>query len=289
MAFTQDELQAFNNILDQKLSTQRRELERGFDQRLLVLRREFEQRLAAVQQEVLRSLGQRMDDQQRALKELLGQRVEQQHLRNTQEMTRSLTQKQQAQQQQFEHFVERSLAAQLLALEQLINQHLAAAIPEFTTTYGEQPPDFEAIEVQTEIPWEDLGQAFGKVLDERLALLNDTLQASLKNIENYLSTLLLNVREEVIRSQGQSYSGTITNVQELFHSIEQLEQIIESMQVAMTANHALLSNRLYHHQQLPLERAHPRSQATAPASSETLSNGANTPLTLPRERNSSTQ
>jgi len=31
------------------------------------------------------------------------------------------------------------------------------------------------------------------------------------------------------------------------------------MQVAMTANHALLSNRLYHHQHLPLERAHPAS------------------------------
>jgi len=56
-------------------------------------------------------------------------------------------------------------------------------------------------------------------------------------------------------------------MQEVFQSIEQLERIIESMQVAMTANHALLSNRLYHHQQLPLERAHPGSRPPTPSAS----------------------
>jgi hypothetical protein len=36
------------------------------------------------------------------------------------------------------------------------------------------------------------------------------------------------------------------------------------MQVTMTSNHALLSNRIYHHQQLPLERAHVRGQEVMP-------------------------
>ena len=51
-------------------------------------------------------------------------------------------------------------------------------------------------------------------------------------------------------------------MEEVFQSIEQLERLIESMQVAMTSNHALLAHRLYHHQQLPLERAHPGSHTT---------------------------
>jgi hypothetical protein len=50
------------------------------------------------------------------------------------------------------------------------------------------------------------------------------------------------------------------------------------MQVVMTTNHALLSNRLYHHQQLPLERAHPSSHAHP-----TSLNGMSNPLSLPGE------
>lgn len=47
----------------------------------------------------------------------------------------------------------------------------------------------------------------------------------------------------------------------------------------MTANHALLSNRLYHHQQLPLERAHASGQVhVAPA------NGVGSLLTQAKER-----
>jgi hypothetical protein len=56
---------------------------------------------------------------------------------------------------------------------------------------------------------------------------------------------------------------------------------MESMQVAMTANHALLSNRLYHHQQLPLERAHPNPSGqthVAPA------NGVSSLLAQAKER-----
>ena len=83
----------------------------------------------------------------------------------------------------------------------------------------------------------------------------------MRSWEQYLSgqlyTLQSQVREEILQTrQPQAYSGSLASMQEVFQSIEQLEHLIESTQVAMTANHALLSNRLYHHQQLPLERAH---------------------------------
>ena len=67
-------------------------------------------------------------------------------------------------------------------------------------------------------------------------------------------------------------------MQEVLRGIDHLERIIESMQVAMTSNLALLSNRLYHHQQLPLERAHPSTRAHA-----TPSNGVTAPLPVVKE------
>src|SRR5215467_3407738 len=121
----------------------------------------------------------------------------------------------------------------------------------------------------------------GKALDERLATLNEATQRSLKNLEQYLSMRLHSLRDEFVRSQPQSapLNGSTTTIQEVLHGIEHLERIIESMQVAMTANHALLSNRLYHHQQLPLERAHPAGFShAAPA------NGAGSLLAQAKER-----
>ena len=44
MSFTEDELQSFNTILEQRLTAQRKELERTFDQRIMESRRESEQR-----------------------------------------------------------------------------------------------------------------------------------------------------------------------------------------------------------------------------------------------------
>ena len=74
------------------------------------------------------------------------------------------------------------------------------------------------------------------------------------------------------------YEEDPTNFQEMLHGIEHLEQIIESMQVVMTSNHALLSNRLYHHQQLPFERAHSANDHSTP-----ISQSVNTPLTITEE------
>src|SRR6266550_1535586 len=38
------------------------------------------------------------------------------------------------------------------------------------------PPHIEAIEVQTDLPWEDLADVFGKLLDARFAALNESIQ-----------------------------------------------------------------------------------------------------------------
>jgi hypothetical protein len=85
------------------------------------------------------------------------------------------------------------------------------------------------------------------------------------------------------KTQGQGYQAFYeenpTSIQEILHGIEHLEQIVESMQVVMTSNHALLSNRLYHHQQLPFERAHNANDHAKPTS-----NGVNKPLTITEER-----
>ena len=63
--------------------------------------------------------------------------------------------------------------------------------------------------------------------------------------------------EDLSEFIGQAVGEHLQGLQDVFKGIEQLERIVESMQVAMTTNMSLLSNRLYHHQQLPLERAHP--------------------------------
>src|SRR5207244_1914591 len=127
----------------------------------------------------------------------------------------------------------------------------------------------------------DLLEVLGKALDERLAVLNEAMQHSLKNLEQYLSMRLHSLRDEFVRSQPQSptLNGSATTIEEVLHGIEHLERIIESMQVAMTANNALLSNRLFHHQQLPLERAHPGGSTRAMPN-----NGASTPLSIAKDR-----
>jgi hypothetical protein len=174
------------------------------------------------------------------------------------------------------------LAAQLLGIEQLLNQYSSRNQSGDTAISASDPAQLEAIEVQTELSWEDLMNIIGRALDDRLSMLNDTIQRSLKNLEQYLSVRLHSLRDEFLRNKTQGhqafYEENPTSIQEVLHGIEHLEQIIESMQVAMTSNHALLSNRLYHHQQLPLERAHPANDHNRP-----LPNGVNKPLAITEE------
>jgi hypothetical protein len=232
----------------------------------------------------MRTLPQRLLDQQSRLRDVPGQRLEAQQTHIVQAISQEIAQLQERQQQQFEALIENSLAAQLLAIEQLISQRISSISADLSASYALEPQaDFTDFEVQTEIPWEDLTDAIDKSLQERLSTLGESIQTAVKNMEHLLSAQLQSVREDLLRRQQiPSYDGNITNIQEVFASIEQLQRIIESMQVAMTANHALLSNRLYHHQQLPLERAHPSNHTANPHEKTTMNNQ----LPLPRNRES---
>src|SRR5579863_8542479 len=284
MSFTADELQSFNDILDRKLSAHRQDMERLFDQRLTRFRWEVDQRLIATQQEVIRVLTQKLGELQQATHTNLQQQLTDWYMRIAQSVSQEVRQGQTQPSPESEHIeytehiagiVDRSLAAQLLAIEELLNQRMVYQTSDevsLSIANGEYGPQFEAIEVQTELPWEDLMEVCGKALDERFTVLGDRAQSATQRLEHQLSSRLSSLQhqlfDELSHLQVHSYGGNLTNVQEVFQSIEQLERIIESMQVAMTANHALLSNRLFHHQQLPLERAHP-AHATPP--------GGNTP------------
>jgi hypothetical protein len=289
MAFTADEIQSLNDILEKKLTAHRREIEHVFDQRIQTLRRELERRLQMLQQEMILSLTQKQAEQQKNLQISLGQKLHTQQQNITQAVDLELKQRQQQQQLQIESLVDRAFAAQLLAIEESLKQRLSAhTFDETAVQIGEHPPHYETIEVQTELPWEDLSDIFGKVLDERIVKLNEITQATIRDWEQYFSAQLLamqtQIQEGTLHSrQIQAYSGDLTSMQEVFQSIEQLERLIESMQVSMTSNHALLSNRLYHHQQLPLERAHTNTHSPA---TSTHPNGTNTssPLPLSEER-----
>ncbi len=168
-------------------------------------------------------------------------------------------------QQRLEESIERSFAAQLLAFEQLINQRFSAVDTHVPDVYTNQPQaSFEALEVQTEIPWEDLVDLLDKALNERFISFDTSLQARLRDIEQKVSSQIQllhdELRDDFRKEQPMTFSdmgSTELGMQDMLASISQLEHIVESMQVAMTANSTLISNRLYHHQHLPLERAHP--------------------------------
>ena len=289
MSFTTDELQSLNDILETKLTVHRREIESVFDQRVQTLHQEMESRLNTLQQEIIQTLSQAQAEQQSSLQTALSEKLNTQQLNITQAVDLELKQQQLP---QIESMVDRALAAQLSAIEELFDQRLSAHTfrsgDEAATQVDEHPPHFEAIEVQTELPWEDLTNIFGKALDERYSKLNELTQSTMRNLEQFLSAQLRVMQTQILEGviqvrQTQAYNGSLTSLQEVFQSIEQLERIIESMQVAMTANHALLSNRLYHHQQLPLERAHANARPTPPSAHPNGTN-TNSPLSLPGER-----
>jgi hypothetical protein len=217
MAFTQDELQALNNIFDQKMAILQHELEQSLNQRMQVLKREFED------------------------------------------------------------VVERILTAQL------INQRLSAPVTQLSVPYtNESRPNLEAIEVQTEIAWEDLTELIDKILMERLAALNVSLQSKMQEMERALTARIRQWRDSTHYTQSYlPHERSTDNLTNIHASIEQLERLMESMQVVMTTNSALLANRLYHHQQLPLERAHPSRQENN--TSLHSSDKEHAPISLPED------
>src|SRR5229473_3565538 len=121
MSFTEDELQAFNTILERRLSAHRRDMERAFDQRMNALRRDLDQRLATVQQEIVRSLTRQLSNQSNELNASLNQKLSTQH----KEITQTMSQQAERSQQYNEGLMDRALAAQLLGIEQLISQRLS--------------------------------------------------------------------------------------------------------------------------------------------------------------------
>jgi hypothetical protein len=273
MSFTEDELQSFNTILERRLSAHRQEMERAFEQRLSALARDLEQRLVLLQQELARTLTHKLNDQQNELNLALSQKLGTQQSRLTQALGHEIEQRQQQQQQQIEHTIDRLLAAQLMGIEQLLTQRLPSP-PEGASDEGEtsragsseqagESPAPEPIEVQTDLSWDDLMEIIGKALDERLGRLSDSLQALVRSWEQQLAM------QRSSSNAVEPYRNGQGALQQVYQSIERLEQIVESLQVAMTANHALLSNRLYHHQHLPLERAHPSSRPTPGSTSPT--------------------
>lgn len=280
MSFTEDELQAFNSILEQRFAAHRQEMEQALDQRLSTFRQEMDQRLASLQQETTDTLKQGLASWQEKPGADWAEKLSEQQT----QISHTVNQEAEQKALQVEATVDRMLAAQLLGIEQLLNQHISRQALERGALAQGLPSQLEAIEVQTELPWEDLTEAIGKALDERLSSLGTSLQRSVKNLEQYFAVQLHDLRDEIVRAQGhgQPYSASLgngTSVQEVLTGIEHLERVMESMQVAMSANHALLSNRLYHHQQLPLERAHPTGFAhAAPA------NGAGSLLAQAKER-----
>lgn len=281
MSFTEDELQSFNSILEQRLQAHLRDMERVWDQRLNEYRRELDQRLETVHADVELGVAQKLSDFQVRIETMLSEKLNTQPTRLIQALSDETVQKQ----QRFEGNIDRMLAAQLLGIEQLIAHYISRNDSGDTAISDNVPTQLEAIEVQTELSWEDLMDIIGKALDDRFSVLNDSIQISLKSLEHYLSVRLHSLRDEFLRNKAQwhghhAFTGEDPmNIQEMLHGIEHLEQIIESMQVVMTSNHALLSNRLYHHQQLPFDRAHSAEDHTRP-----VANGVNQPLTVTEER-----
>lgn len=288
MVFTPDELQAFNDILERRLSAQRREIDQLFEQQAQKLRRDFEQRLLASQREIMHLITQQLYEQQKKWQTILQQKLGEQRMSFTQTVIREFR-SQQEEQTPTPAVIDQALAARLLAIEEMLERTAPQTEEDGETAFDDQERHFEAIEVQTDLPWEELIDVFGKVLDERLSGFAESTLSAFRNWEQLVSSRLHAIQTQLhdVMMQGrqtQTFSGNLTTMQEVFQSIEQLEHLIESMQVAMTTNHALLSNRLYHHQQLPLERAHPGNPVAPAAIAQANPNGATGPRSLPGER-----
>jgi ribosomal protein L21E len=240
MSFTQDELQAFNNILELRLAVQRRELERIFELRLQLLKRDMEQRFTSMHQDLLRDLASSLSDQQQRMKEVFYQQLDVQ------------------QSQQLES-LQAKMALWQERLERLIRQREPAQFYGMRGSDGEVVDiEVEGTEASAEITWEYLMGSLDKVIDKRSSALLVSIQVLLKEMErNVLEALQQVCEESVTKRSSDNEMTALTDLRDVVTSLEQLEQLVESMQVTMTANHALLSNRLYRHRQLSCEQAHP--------------------------------
>ena len=259
MAFTQDELQSLHSIFDEKLAAQRRDLEHLFEQRLETQRHDIEHRLLLGQRELQHVLNNRLDERNKEASESLQEGLRVLQLRLDQVLVQHIDRHQQAQLREFEASVENTLAAQLLAFEQLLSQHLSvngSPVGEVREPVMYSAPtaqqDLGVIEVQTEIPWDDLVELVDRTFVNRL----DGLQQALTDVVKDSQHAIV----EQMRTLRTSFEPPHVQVTDsaLVQAVEQLERLVESMQVALVANDTFLANRLSLHQQLPSEQAHAR-------------------------------
>jgi len=207
MSFTQDELQSFNAILEQRLAIHRQELEYTFDRRLRILTHEFEQHLIATQQYLMSTLPQRVLELQPERKAA------------TQADSQALIKEGERQKQQTIELIENALANHLLAIERLIQQHPASPTADLALPQvPENLQDLNAIEIQAEIPWNELTDMIEKALDERLTSLNEAITSSFQNMERNLLAQLQNLQREPVYPQTSNgkadYEPSLSKEQE---------------------------------------------------------------------------
>jgi hypothetical protein len=154
---------------------------------------------------------------------------------------------------------ERSIASMQQGIIDALTVKLSEHQPETTQEFSENGQLPDAIEIQTDLPWEELNSLIGSALDERFAILDEKTQVALKNWEHMLSAQLQDL-QMLQKQHHQTFAASAGNTVAELYSIEQLERLVESLQVTMTTNYALLSNRLKHHQQLSSDQAHPGSE-----------------------------
>src|SRR5579859_1762442 len=112
MSFTEDELQSFNTILDQRLTAQRKEMERFFDQRIMESRRENEQRFFAMQQELVHNMTLKLTEVQGWLDTIVSEKLQTHQTRLMQSITLDTKQRN----QQLVGGIARQLETQLPAI-----------------------------------------------------------------------------------------------------------------------------------------------------------------------------
>jgi hypothetical protein len=143
--------------------------------------------------------------------------------------------------------LDQMLAAQLLGMEQVLNQNVQHMLNHSGT--GQARPEVGPDKI------DQITLLVENVLDERLS----TLTATAQRLESALSVFTVQTKAILAAENG---TNARTN-QLMLDSITQLEQSLDSLQTAMTANYALMSNRLHHHQIQSMERAHPGVLAPA--------------------------
>jgi hypothetical protein len=93
MSFTEDELQSFNTILEQRLNAHRRDMERTLDHRMNEYRRELDQRLGTVHVDIQRGVSQKLSEFQIRFETILSEKLNAQPARIMQTFNRDIEQK----------------------------------------------------------------------------------------------------------------------------------------------------------------------------------------------------